>query len=145
MNKRNIAASGITETYGEREQLLDECITEIDNKKEEEGQKKRAEKELQLNLKRKGEEIRNIGVTNANSTTDITIKNGGKDHQKNPSEKRKLSCTIFNFDSALDAEMELLQTEAKIAAKLKKDDSCSNKNALNKTRKQEKTEQKCAR
>ena len=97
-SKRNIAASGISETSGEREQQLDDCTSEIDAKKEEEEQKKGKQKEIEAKLKAKGEEIRTIALENAKSTTKETNEDSVAEYKTPLKKKRRTLRSIFSID-----------------------------------------------
>ena len=80
-NKGNIAVSGISEEYGELEEVIDKIIEEVDMMKNEEKQKKEKEDKRQTKLKNAAEDIRRKATKRLNS--------GENDGDEEPKPKKK--------------------------------------------------------
>eukprot|EP00171_Calliarthron_tuberculosum_P022180 IDg22180t1 len=110
VNKRNIAATGIAEEYGELEQLLDGIIDNIDEKAKVVAEEKDAMEKKELALQSAAKTIRDLSLKrNADELSESS------DVQVNtPKKKAKKAAKTdvrFEFASA-DAEMKLIEEEA---------------------------------
>ena len=69
-NKTNLAASGVSEEYGELKKVLDIIIEEVDVRRNEQKLKKDAENRKASDLKEAAKSLRNMATKRANITGD---------------------------------------------------------------------------
>lgn len=101
-NKRNIAASGISEEHGELEKNLDNLIAEEDEKKEAEAEAKQKFEQKEQALIDEGRSVRNSAMKR-NSFQSLEA--------SSPQKKKKVA--RMTMDLTGDRELELMEEEAK--------------------------------
>ncbi len=91
------------------------------SKKEEENLRKRTQKEIETKLKEKGEEIRNTAVKNAAANKTNGSNEDSDSDLNTPSKiKRRVSRSIFNTNTHVAEELEIICAKAEHRRKIEK-------------------------